>query len=271
MRGLGFYKMTASGNDFILIPDFGRRLSPESFKELARKLCHRRLSVGADGMIVMWPSEAAHFRWHFYNADGSRAEMCGNGGRCAARLAHVLGVAPSDLTFETDIGLVKAWVEGKRVRITLPEPRDLRQAIRVEIEGKELLLDYIDTGVPHTVLFVDDLDSIDVVKVGRQIRWHEAFAPRGTNVDFVKVDGGCLFIRTYERGVEDETLACGTGATASALLAHLRGLVQPPTLVVPKGSEPLTIYYQFKDGFKDVALEGEARIVFRGELEEALW
>lgn len=269
MRGLEFFKMTGGGNDFILIPDFDRRLPPEEFPRLAQRLCQRRFSVGADGMIVLWPSERAHFRWHFYNADGSRAEMCGNGGRCAARLAHHLGIAPRDLAFETDVGIVEAKVEGRRVRITLPSPTELRTDLEIEVGGKRLRLDYINTGVPHAVLFVDDLEGVDVVGLGRAIRWHEAFAPKGTNVDFVKVEGGRLYIRTYERGVEDETMACGTGATAAALLASLRGLASSPTEVVPRGAEPLVIHYRHEGGFREVALEGEVRIVFRGTLEEA--
>lgn len=268
-----FYKMTGGGNDFVLVEDMADRLSPGEIQALVPKVCRRRLSVGADGLIVLKPSSNAHFRWLFYNSDGSPAEMCGNGGRCAARLAHMLGIAPEELTFETAVGLVRAEVHGPRVKIALPPPTGLRPGMELEVEGRRLQVDFINTGVPHVVIFVEDLQEVDVVGLGRPLRHHQAFGPSGTNVDFVEAEGGRLRIRTYERGVEDETLACGTGAVAAALLAHLKGQTSSPTTVIPRGAEPLTVYYRWTGGgFVDVALEGEVRLIYRGELkEEALW
>ena len=265
-----FYKMTGGGNDFILIPDFEERIPEGALSELSRKLCRRRLSVGADGLIVLKPSPTAHFRWRFFNADGSEAEMCGNGGRCAARLAHMLGKAPPVLVFETKAGPIRAEVNGRNVKITLPPPRDMNMGLRIRIPDGELELDFINTGVPHAVIFVDDIQGVDVAGIGRAVRWHEAFRPNGTNVDFVKVSGGELLVRTYERGVEGETLACGTGAVASALVAHLKGLVSSPTRVITRGGEPLTVHYRLQGGsFGEVVLEGEVRLVYKGHLEEA--
>jgi len=272
IEGLKFYKMTGGGNDFLLVADLEDKIPPEAIKPIVPKVCHRQLSVGADGFILLKPSSRAHFRWHFFNSDGSEAEMCGNGGRCAARLAHMLGIAPKELSFETKIGIVKAKVSGENVKIELPPPRDLKRDIRIEVEGKELVLDFVNTGVPHAVLFVDDLHGLDVRKMGRAIRWHERFAPAGTNVNFVKAESTYIRVRTYERGVEDETLACGTGSIASALIAFLKGYAQPPTKVIPKSDEPLTVYYSYEEGsFRDIALEGKVRLVCEGTFKEALW
>ncbi len=266
-----FYKMTGGGNDFILIPDFEEQIPEGTLSELSRKICQRRLSVGADGLILLKPSPTAHFRWLFFNADGSEAEMCGNGGRCAARLAHMLGKAPPVLVFETKVGPVRAEVNGRNVKITLPPPRDMNRGLRIRFSDGELELDFINTGVPHAVIFVDDIEGVDVTRIGRAVRWHEAFKPDGTNVDFVKVHRGELLVRTYERGVEEETLACGTGAIASALIAHLKGLVSSPTRVITRGGEPLTVHYRLQGGFfGEVALEGEVRLVYKGHLEEAI-
>jgi diaminopimelate epimerase len=267
-----FYKMTAGGNDFILIPDFERRIEENLVSHLSKKLCHRQLSVGADGLIVLKPSQRAHFRWLFFNADGSEAEMCGNGGRCAAFLAHMLKKAPSELIFETKVGLIKGWIRGKTVKITLPPPCDLKLGLEIEVEGKRLQADFINTGVPHLVVFVEDLERVDVKNLGRTLRFHPYFSPTGTNVNFVKWDGEALRIRTYERGVEDETFSCGTGATASALIAHLRGFAFSPTKVIPSGGEPLWIYYESEgSSIKEVALEGLVRLVYEGRLKEAIW
>lgn len=269
---LKFYKITGGGNDFLLVVDLEDKIPPEAIRSAVPKICHRQLSAGADGFILLKPSSKAHFRWYFFNSDGSEAEMCGNGGRCAARLAYMLGIAPEELSFETRIGIVKARVNGRNVKIELPPPRDLKVGIRIGFEDKDLVLDFVNTGVPHTVLFVEDLDGLDVKQMGRAIRWHERFSPEGTNVNFVKVESGYIRVRTYERGVEDETLACGTGSIASALIAFLKGHVQSPTKVVPKSGEPLTVYYSYVNGtFRDIALEGEVRLVYEGIFKEALW
>jgi diaminopimelate epimerase len=263
-----FYKMTGGGNDFILIDNREGKIDMAALRPSIPKICRRKLSVGADGLIVLEDSAKAHFRWHFFNADGSEAEMCGNGGRCAARLAHHLGIAPADLSFETAAGIIRAQVKGAIVKLTLPPPTDIRLGITLPIGEEEIRVDFINTGVPHTVIFAPDLKEADVVELGRQIRYHQAFQPEGTNVDFIQVEDSTIEIRTYERGVEDETLACGTGAVAAAISAGLRGLATSPTTVIPRSGEALTIYYQGEREIKEVSLEGEVKMIYRGWLEQ---
>ena len=270
-EGLPFTKMSASGNDFILINNFQGLVSPEKAPWLAQRLCRRALSVGADGLILLEPPRGeAAFSWRFFNADGSEAEMCGNGGRCAARFAVEEGLSTSPLVFETLAGPIWAEVQGKRVKIKLSPPRDLRLDFPLSFLGKEVLVSFVNTGVPHVVFFVDDLASVPVKEWGRAIRFHEAFAPQGTNVNFVTLEGTQgLKVRTYERGVEDETLACGTGATAAAVVAVKKGLVDSPVRVITSGGETLIISFS-PDG-QEVFLEGEARFVYRARLSrEAL-
>jgi diaminopimelate epimerase len=265
---LEFYKMTGGGNDFILIDNRAGKIDVDALRPSIPLLCRRKLSVGADGLIVLEHSAKAHFRWHFFNADGSEAEMCGNGGRCAARLAHILEMAPADLSFETVAGIIKAQVNGRVVKLTLPPPSDIRLGIALPINDVEVSVDFINTGVPHAVISVPDLREVDVIGLGRRIRSHEAFQPAGTNVDFVAIKQNTIEIRTYERGVEDETLACGTGAVAAAVICGLRGLTSSPTTVIPRSGEPLTIHYEREAKIRDVSLEGEVRMIYRGWLDE---
>jgi diaminopimelate epimerase len=266
-KDLEFYKMTGGGNDFILIDNREGKVNADALRPSIPLLCRHKLSVGADGLIVLERSDKAHFRWRFFNADGSEAEMCGNGGRCAARLAHLVGMAPADLTFETLAGIIRAQVKGKIVKLTLPPPSDIRLGISLPVGDEEVSVDFINTGVPHAVLFAPDLQAIDVVGLGRQLRHHEAFRPAGTNVDFIRVENGVVTLRTYERGVEDETLACGTGAVAAAVIAGLRGMAESPTTVITRGGERLTIYYEGGAKMQEVSLEGEVRLIYRGWLD----
>ncbi len=276
-EGLVFTKMSASGNDFILINNFDGKISPEDGPLLAQKLCRRAVSVGADGLILIEPplSAKAQFSWRFYNADGSEAEMCGNGGRCAARFAIIEGLAQSPLAFETKAGLIRAEVFDRVVNIQLTTPKDLSLDIPIEIEGKQLSVSYINTGVPHVVLFwKGPLKEAPVKEWGRILRFHPKFAPEGTNVNFVAVFGPQkITLRTYERGVEDETLACGTGATAAALISAAKGLVNPPVKVVTAGGEELIVHFtpHLSEPHKRVYLEGKALVIYRATLSsEAL-
>jgi len=275
-EGLKFTKMSASGNDFILINNFDRRITPEEGSYLAQRLCRRALSVGADGLILIEPplSGKAQFSWRFYNADGSEAEMCGNGGRCAARFAVLEGLAQSPLSFRTKAGLIRAEVFERTVNIQLTPPQDLTLDLTIDLDEKSLVVSYINTGVPHVVLLWEEpLEKAPVKKWGRALRFHPRFAPEGANVNFVRVTGPqSLHIRTYERGVEGETLACGTGATAAALVAAAKGLVLPPVKVLTAGGEELIIHFDpEKKDVKTVFLEGKARVIYRASLcQEAL-
>ncbi len=264
MTELTFVKMQASGNDFILIKNFDGRIKDGS--GLARALCRRRISVGADGLILIEPPKDPKnaFSWRFFNSDGSEAEMCGNGGRCAARFAVEEGLSGSRLSFETRAGVIRAEVFGTRVKVQLTPPKDLRLGLKLSVEGALLEVHFVNTGVPHAVLFFEDVSKVDVPKLGRAVRFHEAFAPAGTNVNFVKVvSGNEVELRTYERGVEDETLSCGTGAAASAFVSTALGLTKPPVKVLTRSGEVLTVHIPSKDV---LFLEGETRKVFRGLL-----
>ncbi len=265
MKELIFVKMQASGNDFILINNFEGRVSPEEAPLFAQRLCRRRISVGADGLILIEPPKRPEnaFSWRFYNADGSEAEMCGNGGRCAARFAVEEGLCGPRLSFETLAGEIRAEVRGDRVKVELTPPRDLTLDLDLALEGQVLRVHFVNTGVPHVVVFVEDLESVPVAELGRRIRFHEKFSPAGTNVNFVKVlPKGGLAVRTYERGVEGETLACGTGASAAAYVAVKLGLATAPVPVLTRGGETLHIHLEGESLF----LEGATRKIFRGYL-----
>jgi diaminopimelate epimerase len=271
-KAIPYSKLNGSGNDFLLIDNMAGKLPDFDRPGFVRKVCHRTLSVGADGVIFLEPGKKGDFRWDFYNADGSHAEMCGNGGRCAARFAVERKIAPKSLRFETAAGLIRAEVAGRRVKLQMTAPHGLVDEASLTLEGKKVKYSFLNTGVPHAVIFVPDVEAADVLDVGRGVRYHKAFAPRGTNVNFASVKDGELFVRTYERGVEGETLACGTGSVASAILAARKGLVSPPVPVRTRGGELLTIHFDpSKEGFGAVYLEGDTSWSSDGKLLPEAW
>jgi diaminopimelate epimerase len=228
---LRFAKLSATGNDFILFDNRDGLLSGDESR-FFQHLCQRRTGVGADGVLLIEPSSQADFRMRYFNADGFESEMCGNGARAAARYAALHGIAPPQMRFVVSDEEYVASVEGHRVRLRMRPPRDFRTNLDIVVENGLEVGGYIDTGVPHFVMFCNDLGSVDVVQVGLNYRRHSAFQPRGTNVDFVQVSGSqALRVRTYERGVEAETLACGTGVVAAVLVAEQLGRVQLPVTV----------------------------------------
>ncbi len=265
-----FTKLSGSGNDFIFIDNRDRRFDADKMRDFVRAVCRRGISVGADGLMFIEPSERADFKWRFFNADGSEAEMCGNGGRCAARFARELGINKERLSFETLAGIIDATIRGNRVKLRMTPPRDFRPGLEIDLAGRRVTLDFLNTGVPHAVEFVGDVEAARVVEEGRQIRRHPAFQPAGTNANFCQAAGPRrLRLRTYERGVEDETLACGTGAVAAAVLAAARGLVEPPVDVEVRSGEVLTIHFAGRGAdARDVYMEGDTRLVFEGEMTE---
>ena len=270
MGKIPFTKMSGSGNDFILIDNRRRILEVGPLPDFVRRVCTRRVSVGADGLILVEPSQRVNFRWRFFNADGSEAEMCGNGGRCAARFAVLKGIAPQRLSFETLAGVIEAEVEGRRVKLQMVRPSGMELNLRVRIDEQEHRLHFINSGVPHAVEIVEEVSRVAVIDLGRKIRLHPRFQPAGTNANFVQpIDRGHLKVRTYERGVEDETMACGTGAVASALIAAANELADSPVAVETTGGEVLNIYFQREtEGFERVFLEGDTRVVCEGDLWE---
>jgi diaminopimelate epimerase len=260
--------MNGTGNDFIVVDNRSRQVAEARLAEFAARYCPRRTAVGADGVLLVeeLPDRSADFRMRYFNADGSEADMCGNGARCIACFAHSIGAAGQNMRFLTGAGPVGAAITARGAVIDMPQPTNPEKR-RVTVRGEGLDLWFLSTGVPHAVLPVADLARADVVGLGRELRRHEAFAPAGTNVNFVVRRGNGLAIRTYERGVEDETLACGTGASASALAAAaMWGLASPIEVEVRGGT--LRIHFdRHGDAFSHLRLEGPAVAVYRGELD----
>ena len=267
---IAFEKMSGTGNDFVIIDNRAGGIKPEEQSQFAAAVCRRMFSVGADGLILIEDSETADFRWQFYNSDGSVAEMCGNGSRCAARYAFRHGIAGRTMRFETLAGVIEAAVigEDEEVRIRLTKPFDYRFGLQIELDGENFPLSFVNTGVPHAVIFVDRPD-VPVNSWGRKIRYDQRFQPAGTNANFVYLSGdNTILSRTYERGVEDETRACGTGAVASALMAVIHHGLRSPVTVQTSGGDRLTIHIEMKDDREAgaVYLQGPARLIYSGML-----
>jgi diaminopimelate epimerase len=199
--------------------------------------------------------------------------MCGNGARCAARFAYLNGIAGSSMSFLTDAGIVQAEVAGDRSKVKIPDPSGIKDNCRIELNSGPLAVSSINTGVPHAVIITDDIDGVDVAGTGREIRFHKYFAPAGTNVNFITgIKNGTISVRTYERGVEDETLACGTGAIASALVTAFKNKAVSPINVITRSGGVLSIHFREDNGrFYDIYLEGDARVIYKGELWEDAW
>jgi len=256
-----FWKMHGAGNDFILIDD--RELKfPLADIDTITHLCDRKRGIGSDGLLLIQPSDSANFRMRFVNPDASEADLCGNGARCIAQLAHEIGVAPTDMRIETGAGVLRAEIIPPFVRLELPLPKDWRMNLTIEWEEEELPLHFVNSGVPHAIVFVEDLTVVDVEALGRHIRQHALFAPFGTNANFVQTTGpASLSIRTYERGVEGETLACGTGMVAAVLVAEKLGLIQSPAQVITTGGHMLEV------STTPLSLTGPAEHSFRGTVD----
>lgn len=270
---ISFARMHGAGNDFVVIDDRAGRLYPGR-SALAKAICHRRTGLGGDGLILIGrpvDNGSADFAMTYVNADGNEGEMCGNGARCAARRAAELGLVRDRAAFATPAGVIRATIAGAHVTLGMTDPIDERPALTLEVDGRSLELFYIDTGVPHVVAFVDDLDGFDVEGIGRRLRHHPAFAPRGVNANFAKLVGPSrLRARTYERGVEAETLACGTGAVAIALVAFRRGIAESPVTILPPGGELVIGFETGSDGrFSNVTLSGPTERIAIGEIDNA--
>ena len=266
---IGFIKAVASGNDFVMLDDLDGRLGARKldYPALAREICPRRTSVGADGLIVLEPSKKADIRMRIINPDGSEAAMCGNGARASALYA-ARKLKKDRLTIETGAGLLDAGIKGDTVKLRMSDPREMKLNLDIKIGDTVLKGHYVNTGVPHVVVIVEDIEKFLVNEVGRRIRHHVLFTPAGTNADFVgDIKDNGASIRTYERGVEDETLACGTGSTASAVILGMLRRVSSPVKMKTRGGEVLTIYFKIdKDKVTDVYLEGACSIVFEGKI-----
>lgn len=271
MRKIPFIKMAGAGNDFVVI-DHDPKID---YVKLAPKICARQNGVGADGILVFDKSKTADYKMRIINADGSEAEMCGNGARCMA--AYIVSkAAPKKKLFgmETLAGTILAEAEGAIARVRLSDPKDYRPGVPLTIAGQKLQVDYIDTGVPHVVVFVEKIREIDVNSLGALIRNHGQFKPRGTNVNFVEhVREGHVEVRTFERGVEGETLACGTGSVAAAIISYIHAnpkvkeRVDASMKVLTKSTELLEVSFDLHEGNKitNVWLKGSANFIAAGE------
>lgn len=266
---LAFTKMNGAGNDFVLIDNRSGQIRLSS--EQIVRLCHRQRGVGADGLFLLVPARdgQADWAWDFYNSDGSTAEMCGNGARCFARFIQKVAGTKEQTSFETGAGVIKAGFDGALVTVNLTAPKDLRLAEIVALGSGPAEIHSLNTGVPHAVMFVKDADRAMVQPIGSEIRHHKHFAPKGTNVNFVQLRGAnSIRVRTYERGVEGETLACGTGVSASALIAARLHNFTSPVQVQVQGGDQLEVRFERDgDSFKNVSLKGPADFVFDGKIE----
>jgi diaminopimelate epimerase len=261
---LRFTKMNGAGNDFVMIDNRAGdvRLQPEQIV----RICDRHRGVGADGILLLEKgSNGADFRMRYYNRDGGEAEMCGNGARCFARFAKKVAGAPERISFQTPAGLIGARLHGDLVTLNMSDPTDLR----LQIDGEDAVVHYINSGVPHVVVPVARLDVVHVFTQGAAIRRHKKFSPQGANVNFIEKRGAQkILVRTYERGVEDETLACGTGVVASALIFAVTEKVDGPVSVtVRSGSELSVDFKRAGNQFRNVTLTGPAEFAFEGTIE----
>lgn len=266
---LNFTKMNGAGNDFVMLDN--RDLSLSLSKTEIEQLCDRHRGIGADGLLCVEPAtDGGDFKMRYYNADGGEAEMCGNGARCFGRFVNRLHDDKlQQIKFETMAGMISAEFEGDQVRINMSAPHSLKLAQNLHVAGTDLTVHSINTGVPHAVVFVDELAAVPVMEWGAGLRYHEAFKPKGTNANFAKVTApGSIAIRTYERGVEGETLACGTGMVTCALIHHELTGAPSPVSVLVKGGDTLKVGFeeQKKGEYTNVTLFGPADFVFTGSV-----
>jgi diaminopimelate epimerase len=264
---LQFTKMNGAGNDFVMLDNRDLQLSLTQAQ--IAQLCDRHRGIGADGLLCVEPAtEGGDFKMRYYNADGGEAEMCGNGARCFGRFVNLLHEGKlTRIRFETLAGMISAEFEGHEVRINMSAPHSLKLAQLLPVAGQEMIVHSVNTGVPHAVVMVDDLSAVPVRDWGAALRYHDAFQPKGTNANFCNVLApGSIAIRTYERGVEDETLACGTGMVACALIHHeLTGATSPISVLV-KGGDTLRVGFaeSAPHEYTEVTLLGPADVVFTG-------
>ncbi len=268
MKPIRFLKLEGSGNDFILI-DTRRNSLPGVPSQWAHRWCDRKRGIGADGLLLVSSSRKGDARMRILNSDGSEASMCGNGVRCVAWYLHSQTQGRRSFDIETQAGLMASRVVGKeRVRFYLPPPTKLRLGLKITSQGRHYTLHAIQTGVPHAVLLVPKVRGIDLNRLGPFIRFHRLFQPQGTNVNVAQIHTPHkISIRTYERGVEAETLACGTGALACACIGTALGSLKPPIEVIPPSGERLMVSFrQTRQPWENLYLEGPARILFEGKI-----
>jgi diaminopimelate epimerase len=265
---LRFTKMNGAGNDFILFDNRSEDIDLD--RNQIAQLCNRHRGIGADGVLLLEnPTNRADFRMRYFNADGGEAEMCGNGARCFARFANKVGGQKGKISFETPAGVISAELKGDLVTLRMTEPTDLRLNVHLPVVAENKTVHFVNSGVPHVVIPVANVDDADVRREGAAIRHHKMFSPNGTNVNFIeKLGPNKIAVRTYERGVENETLACGTGIVASALIFAATEKSSSPITVLARGGDKLQVGFgRVEGGFRDVTLTGPAEFVFEGSIE----
>lgn len=263
-----FSKYCGCGNDFIILDD-REKTFPAHHKEIIRKLCHRQKGIGADGIVLLQPSCKADFTMLIFNSDGTQAEMCGNGIRCLGKFLVDIGIVKPHYHIETLYTIHRLAVEAKGISVDMGDPQEEEWGLRIRIQQEDVHIHRINTGVPHAVEFVENLEAIDMHKRGKEVRRHPLFNPKGTNYNAVQVLGKQqIAVRTYERGVEAETLACGTGATAAALAAAKIYGLSSPVQVRTKSGEQLTIGFEVCKGhLGQVVMTGPAERIYTGEID----
>jgi len=269
MKNISFTKMSGAGNDFILIDgdDNSEFLVSE---QTVQKLCDRHNGIGADGVILISSSEQYDFVMNYYNADGSTGSLCGNGARCAIKFAfNTKRIKDKSTRFLSNNSEYTGEIlEDGMIRFNLKPPSDLRKNIQLKATGKDMTAYFINTGSPHIVIMVEDLDNIPVEKIGKEIRWLAEFAPGGTNVNFVKIENEDVHIRTYERGVENETLACGTGSVAAAIICNKTDGINAPVTILTRSKAKLFVNFNvINDEFSNVSLTGPVSEIFKGQFQ----
>ncbi|MBN1638489.1 MAG: diaminopimelate epimerase [Ignavibacteriales bacterium] len=274
MKKIIFTKLNGAGNDFILLDE---RLNSklEIKPKIIKKLCQRRTSIGADGVLVISALAGYDFELKYYNADGYEGSLCGNGSRCAIHYANTSGRLKDNKTKFLCSGVEYSGeiIGDELVKFNLNKPNEIKQNIEVNIDNKKFICDFIDNGSPHLIVnydrlkFNDDFNKFSAIEVGKKFRYADYFKPKGTNVNFVKLEGDKILLRTYERGVEDETYACGTGSVASAMISYLKYNLQPPVKVITKNGNELLVDFKYVGNiFLAVSLTGPAKIDFEGQI-----
>jgi diaminopimelate epimerase len=268
MKNISFVKMSGAGNDFIII-DKAHNPEIALTNNVISLLCNRRNGIGADGIIIISDREEFDFSMDYFNADGSSGTLCGNGARCAIKFARDTGKTKSNYVsfLSNEIEFTGELLNNGLIKFNLKPPAFIEENISLEVVGSGISASFIHTGSPHVVIVVDDIDELPVIKIGREIRYSENYTPDGTNVNFIKAIGKKIFIRTYERGVEDETYACGTGAVAAAIIGNIKLGIKPPVSMHTKGGDELVVNF-IADGsdYKNVSLTGPVKEVFKGEI-----
>ncbi|MGA7721028.1 MAG: diaminopimelate epimerase [Ignavibacteriaceae bacterium] len=281
MKKIFFFKMSGAGNDFILID---KNINPGFVPDqnIIKIICNRRYGVGADGVITVSNSSRYDFEMEYFNADGSTGSLCGNGARCAVKFADLSGRVKHETAefLSNGVAFTGKVLNDKEIRIFFNHPQRLKYNFKINASGQLINSNFVDTGSPHVVIkiedilknpanpkiFYNDLNNFPVYDLGREIRYHKDFAPEGTNVNFVRLKDGKIHIRTYERGVEDETLACGTGSTAAALVGSSLFNIKPPIFLITRGGDELVVDFKIENQkFKDLSLTGPALVTFTGE------